>query len=361
MRSTKLEVNLSSFYENVKNIKKLAPNKEIMPVIKANAYGTYINKRLDVLNHFSIVAVALVEEGVEIRKLGYQGDIFVLNQPSIHDIDDIIEYQLTVGLSNLSFLDECISRNASFPVHLEIETGMNRTGILFSELNLFLDTLENSNLIVEGIYSHFSSADFDSEYSNLQIENFSTALNYCESRNYQFKYIHMEASNGLLNCNLDFTNLIRPGLLLYGYEPFHGAISKIPLKPVCRLLSEVTFLKTVPEGSKIGYSQKYTCDIDTSVATIPIGYGDGYRRSLSNKGNIYINHRKAPIIGSICMDSFMVDVTGIRVQVGDEVVLFDSNHILLDELADLCDTINYELLCTIGDRVPRVFNGGENE
>ena len=355
MRATKLEVNLNQFYDNLEKIKNYVSGKEIMPVVKANAYGTYINKRLDVLEHFKIVAVALVSEGVEIRKLGYQGDIFVLNQPTISDIDDIDKYHLTIGLSDLQFLKKCIEKKVCFPVHLEMETGMNRTGIQFEYLEEFLEVLKTSMLDIQGIYSHFSSADFDKDYSFEQINKFKKALNFCQDKGFSFQYIHMSASNGLLNYKLDFTNLVRPGLLLYGYEPYPDAFSKLSLKPICRLVSEISFLKRVEEGEKIGYSQKYTCDIPTFVATIPVGYGDGFRRCLSNKGYVYINKRKAPIIGNVCMDSFMIDVTGIRVNVGDPVILFDSDHILLEEVADMCDTINYEILCTIGDRVPRVF------
>ena len=355
MRVTKLEVSLDAFYHNVQLLRELVPNKEIMPVFKANAYGTYLQTKLEVLNQFKIVAVALTQEGVEIRKLGYKGDIFLLNQPSIEELDDICKYHLTVGLSDFSFLKECISKEVKIPVHLEIETGMNRTGILLDDLNRFIDLLNKSSLEVKGIYSHFSSADYDMNYTNQQIELFKESISVCKSRGFTFDYIHISASSGILKCSLDFTNLVRPGILLYGYEAFKGSFKRFDFKPVCRLISEVSFVKRVPEGSKIGYSQTYTCDQDSLIATIPIGYADGYRRELSNKGYVFINGKKAPIIGKICMDSFMVDVTGIRVQTGDKVVLFDSNHITLDEIAEMCNTISYELLCTISDRVPRIF------
>lgn len=360
MRATRLEVSIPSFLSNVKKIREYT-NKEVMPVVKANAYGTYLNERMDVLNQFSIVAVALVDEGVKIRSLGFQGDIFVLNQPSIDEIDLIEEKQLSIGISDLSFLEECIYKKATFPVHLEIETGMNRTGIFLSDLEHFLELLSTSSLKVDGIYSHFSSADFDEDYSKMQIKKFEDALDFCECRGFTFRYIHISASNGLLNYPIPFTNLVRPGILLYGYEPFPGSNSLIPVEPVCRLVSKITFLKTVSKNEKIGYSQKYTCIKDTKVATIPIGYGDGYRRCLSNKGYVFINDKKAPIIGNVCMDSIMVDVSHISCSVGDEVILMDSTHISLDEIAVLCNTINYEILCTIGERVPRVFIGGDYE
>jgi alanine racemase len=157
MRATHLEVDVSQFYENIKIIKEYVNGKEIMPVIKANAYGTYLNRNMDVLSHFPIVAVALVQEGVDLREDGYEGDIFILNQPSIGDIEDIVNYHLTVGLSDLTFLEECIEKEASFPIHLEIETGMNRTGLNVEQIDQFLDLLSHSNLTLEGLYSHFSS------------------------------------------------------------------------------------------------------------------------------------------------------------------------------------------------------------
>ena len=354
MSCSKLEVNVLEFQNNIRKIKEYA-GKEVMPIIKANAYGTYLNKRIDVLEMFPIVAVAEVDEGVTLRENGYKNEIFVLNQPSMSDIDNIVKNKLTIGISSINFLEECIKKKAKFNVHLEIETGMNRTGIQLDNLFAFIDKIKNSNLKVEGIYTHFSSADYDPEYTNFQINNFKEALALCKDNGLEFKYIHMSASNGILKYDLDFTNLVRPGIIIYGYDSYPGSCEVLDLKPICKLKSEVTFLKTVKAGAKIGYSQSYTCDIDSVIATIPIGYADGYRRSLSNKGYVYINGKKAPIVGNICMDGLMVDVTGIRVEVGDEVIIFDNEHITIDELSKLCNTINYEFLCTIGDRITRVF------
>lgn len=357
MRNTRLEVDIDQFYENVSLISSWC-GKEILPVIKANAYGTYLNHRLDVLSSFSIVAVALVEEGVFLRQLGYQGVIFILNQPSVDEISTIQEYSLSVGLCDFSFLEECIKRDSSFPVHIEVETGMNRTGVSLSNFSSFLDFIQKSSLLLEGIYSHFSSADTDSSYSKKQISIFQEALEIASSKGISFRYIHMSASNGILNYPLPFTNLVRPGILLYGYEPYFQASSKIPVKPICRLVSQITFLKTVSKGEKIGYGQSYTCLKDSTIATIPIGYGDGYRRELSNRGEVAICGVLCPIVGNVCMDSIMVDVSGVNCHVGDDVILMDSSLIPLEKIASICHTIGYEILCTIGSRVPRFFIGG---
>ena len=321
MKNSILEVDLNNIKYNLELISKLT-NKEIMPIIKANGYGTYINKNIDFLNRYNIVAVAEVSEALELRNIGYKKDIFVLNQPYIEDINNIIDNNIIVGISSKEFIKEIL--NTNMRCHLEIETGMNRTGIQLDNLFAFIDKIKNSNLKVEGIYTHFSSADYDPEYTNFQINNFKEALALCKDNGLEFKYIHMSASNGILKYDLDFTNLVRPGIIIYGYDSYPGSCEVLDLKPICKLKSEVTFLKTVKAGAKIGYSQSYTCDIDSVIATIPIGYADGYRRSLSNKGYVYINGKKAPIVGNICMDGLMVDVTGIRVEVGDEVIIFDN-------------------------------------
>ena len=358
MRVTKLEIDLDKFNNNIKKIKEYT-NKELMPVIKANAYGTYINKRLDIINQFNIVAVALVDEGIQLRKDGYKNEIFILNQPSKEEIENIEQYRLTIGLSSKEFLEEIINKNIT--IHLEIETGMNRTGIKIDELDYFLNRIANSKLKIDGIYSHFSSADFDDDYTKKQIDIFEKSIKIINSHNINPKYIHISASNGILNYKIDITNIVRPGIIMYGYEPFKGANKVIDIEPIATYKTKIPYIKNSHKGEKIGYSQKYTCDKDMIIATIPIGYADGYRRDLSNKGEVLVNNKKCRILGNICMDSCMIDITEANAQVGDEVILFDNKNILLDEIADICDTINYEILCTISNRVQRIFKGGNNE
>lgn len=358
MRNTRLEVDLTKFKENIQKIREYCPNKEIMPVIKANAYGTYVNKRLDILNDFNIVAVAIVDEAINLRKLGYKKDIFVLNQPSVSEINEIIEYNLIVGISSEEFIDECLKEKMMIRCHLEIETGMNRTGIKLDNLERIIKTTKDK-LKIEGAYTHFSSADFDDDYTKKQIERFKKAVDLIKSKGIKLKYIHSSASNGLLNYKLDFTNMIRPGIIMYGYEPFKGAKNKINIEPICKLKTNITFLKECNKDDKISYSQKYTCRDKTFVATIPIGYADGLRRALTNKGYVIIKNHKCSIIGSVCMDSCMIDVSDVEnVKVNDEVYIFDEINITLESIAEKCDTINYEILCTISDRVPRIFIGG---
>lgn len=357
MRKTFLEVDLNKFTNNIKKIKKYIKNKEIMPVIKANGYGTYINKRLDILNLFNIVAVALVDEAIELRTLGYNKEIFVLNQPDIHEIELIDKYNITIGLSDFTFLNEMIKYNKEFNIHLEIETGMNRTGINIENLDKYIKIIKKSKIKIEGIYSHLSSADYDKKYTEKQINIFKEALKILNNSLINPKYIHISASNGILNYeDLEFTNLVRPGIIMYGYESFKGSNDIIKTEPICKLKSTISFIKEVDANESISYSQKYITKEKSIIATIPIGYGDGYRRNLTNNSYVLIKGKKANIVGTICMDSFMVDITEINdVKVGDEVIIFDNENITLEELADKCNTINYEILCNINNRVPRLF------
>ena len=356
-RPTALEVNLDNFKYNIEQIRKfLKPETVIMPVIKAEGYGTYINTRLDIINDFDIVAVAIVDEGVELRNLGYKKDIFVLNQPYITEIDKIEENNLIVGVSSREFIEEVKKKNSKLRVHIEVETGMGRTGVELNNLNNFISMLkENPNIKVEGVYTHLSSADEDFEYTKHQLEKFEKAVEKVKE-NFDIQYVHSLASNGIINFKEYQHNLVRPGIIMYGYESGNGIKEKIDLRPVATLKSKITFLKEVDIDTSISYGRRFVTKRKSKIATVPVGYADGLRRVLSNLGEVVINGKKAPIIGSVCMDSFMVDVTDIdNVSIGDDVYIWDNKLITLEDIAKQCDTINYEILSTIGKRVPRKF------
>lgn len=355
-RPTVLEIDLNNFRYNINQIKKIVGNNvKIMPVIKANAYGTYINQRLDVINEFDIVAVATVDEGVFLRNIGYEKEIFVLNQPYQDEINKIIENNIVVGISSYSFAEKLASTGKDVTVHVEIGTGMGRTGVHPYKIEQYLEKLAH-NIKVEGIYTHFSSADVDDDYTKKQLHSFTVAVNKAKEILGDIKYIHAAASNAILNYPESHFNLVRPGIIIYGYPAAEDTLEKIDLKPVAKLKSKVTFLKTVDAGTSIGYSRSYITTKETKVATIPIGYADGFRRDFSNGWNVFINGQMVPIIGKVCMDGFMADVTELDdVQVGDDVIIWDNENIKLEQLSDKCGTINYEILSTVGVRVPRKF------
>jgi len=353
-----LEINLNNFKHNINQIRKIIKdNVEIMPIIKANAYGTYINTRLDILNEFNIVGVANVSEGIFLRNIGYQKDIFILNQPYIEEIPNIIKYNLIIGISSNEFIDNLNNIKDKIRIHIEIGTGMGRTGINPFRTEEFIKKIKmNKNIIIDGIYTHLSSADSDYEYTKNQLKNFDIAVNTAKRLINTIRYIHSSASNGIINFPNSHYNLVRPGIIIYGYPSSNNTYEKINIKPICTLKSKITFLKTVPKNTSIGYGRSYITNKEMTIATIPLGYSDGIKRCLSNKGYVLINNKKANIIGNICMDSFMVDVSNIEnVKLNDDVYIWNNEQITLEDISSLASTINYEILCNISNRVPRKF------
>lgn len=357
-RATVMEINISNFKYNIEQIRnKVGRQKTLMPIIKANAYGTYINKRLDIINEFDIVGVAIVDEGIELRKLGYEKEIFVLNQPYEMEIDKIIENNLTIGVSSLSFINKMGEFKDEIKMHLEIGSGMGRTGIHPDHVEQYvLEIQKYPNIKIEGIYTHLSVADTDKEYTEKQLVSFDKAVEKLKLLIGDIKYIHASASNGLVNYNNEKYNLVRPGIIMYGYKAADDTLEKIDIKPIAKLKSKITYLKEVIKGTSISYGRTFVTERETKIATIPIGYADGLRRILSNNFEVYINGVKSPIIGKICMDGFMADVTNVPdVKLGDDVIIWDNENITLEEIAKKCDTINYEIISTISSRVPRKF------
>lgn len=357
-RQSILEISTSAFKHNIEEIKKIiGPNKDIMYVMKANSYGTYLNKNISLIKDFKIIATAIVKEAVELRELGFENEIFVLNQPYLEDIDNVVKYNVTIGIASLSFLEQLSKLKSNFTIHLELETGMGRTGFNIADLDNVLKFLQTTkNIKVEGVYTHLSSADKDQEFTNSQMTLFKQGVAKIKEYYKDIKYIHAEASNGILNVNDAICNLVRPGILLYGYHPADNMPKTLDFRPVAKLKSHVLFIKEVPKGTSISYGRTFITPKKMTIATIGIGYADGIRRNLSNKGKVIIKDKIVPIVGTVCMDSFMIDVTDIKdVKVGDYVYIWDNENITLEEIAEECNTINYEILSTISNRVPRVF------
>ena len=360
VRETKLIVDLNAIKFNLEQIQaKLGNNTGIMPVIKANAYGVGVDRVLDVIKDLSIpmVAVAIVDEGIYLRNIGYKGNIFVLNQAYEDEISKIQEYNLTCGVSAVSFIDKLGESGEDVKVHIEIGTGMGRTGIRTSRTGEFISHIKKyPNIKVEGIYTHFSSSDSDEEYTKKQISSFQRAVDVATEMLGELPYIHSSNSAGILNFPEASYTLVRPGIMIYGYLPDESLKEKIELKPSCKLRSIISYKKTVKEGTSIGYNRTHITKRETVIATVPIGYADGVRRLLGNKGNVVIGGKLAPIIGNICMDSFMIDITDIEnAEIGTEVFIWDNENIKLEEVATKCQTINYEILSSISARVKREY------
>ncbi len=360
MRETILEVDTKEFRSNIEKISRITNGKTIMPVVKANAYGTYLNYKSEIMNTFDTVCVATVDEAIYMRKTGYKNDIIVLNQPCVGDIENIVRFKVIVGLSEMEFLKELTKVEKQVRVHLELETGMNRTGIRENELNDFMGVLkEASNIVVEGIYTHFSSADCDEEYTNKQMERFEYGVKIIKEKFDTIKCIHSSASPGILHVKDDISNCVRPGILIYGYYPSENEKEIIDVKPICKLRAKISHIYDVEPGESVSYGRHFISERKTKVAVVQIGYADGLRREMSNRGEVVIKGKKAPIIGNVCMDSCMVDITDIssdvEVEIGDDAYIWDNDTITLEDVARKCNTINYEILSTISSRVIRKF------
>ena len=260
-----------------------------------------------------------------------------------------------MGISSYDFAEKLGATKEPVKVHLEIGTGMGRTGVHPYRIDKYIENLA-SNIIVEGIYTHLSAADVDDTYTLKQLHSFNVAVEKAKEMLGDIKYIHAAASNGIVNFPDSHFNLVRTGIIMYGYASAEDTLDKIDIKPIASLKGKITFLKTVKPGTSIGYGRSYITERESKVATVPIGYADGFRRTYSNGWKVMVRGKKVPIIGKVCMDSFMVDVTDVEdVALGDEVIIWDNENITVEDLAVRCDTINYEILCSISDRVPRKF------
>ena len=361
VRQSELIVNLNCLKYNILSLQEKLTNKaKLMPVIKANAYGLGVAQILDTIQQLGInqVAVAIVDEGIELRELGFDGMIFILNQPDIAEIPSIVRYNLIPGVSSSNFIEKFgKSSGRTHHIHIEIGTGMGRTGIRPDNVEEFINLIRKyENIKVDGIYTHFSCSDCDDNYTKKQISNFNFAVEKAKELLGNIRYIHACNSAGIVNYPEAHYTLVRPGIMLYGYLPEDSLCNKIELKPSVVLKSKITYIKEVPPKTSIGYGRTFVTKRTTKVATIPLGYADGIRRALSNNGNVVINNKLAPIIGRICMDSFMVDITDLDdVVPNNDVYIWDNKNITLEQVSEQCDTINYEILSTISYRVPRKY------
>lgn len=366
-RPTLAEIDLKALAFNYRQIKKRLPRGvRILAVVKADAYGhgaLPISQTLERLG-VEYLGVAIPEEGIELRKGGIRTPILILGGIYPGSADEIIKYGLTPVVFDLNSLKE-LSRagereEKKVKVHIKVDTGMGRLGVPFSEFPKFLERMGRfPYLEVEGLLSHFALIDEGEGYTQGQWEKFQKAISILRNAGIPCKYFHM-ANSGIITLYPNFSaNLVRPGIMLYGSYPSLRFQTLIKLKPVLTLKTRIHFLKSVPVGSKIGYGGTFVTKRETLIATLPIGYADGYSFQLSNQGEVLVRGRRAPIVGKVCMDFMMVDVTEVqKVNFGDEVVLIGKqgqDQITADEIAEKIGSIPYEVLCLIGKRVPRIY------
>lgn len=356
MRSTQLIINLNNIENNIDSIKKyLGSSVEIMPIVKANGYGTHLNYCADILNQFNYVGVALLDEAIRLKNNGYKNNILILYPLSRTELKIAIKEKFIVNGSNIfELIDDCTD---TIKIHLEIETGMGRTGLQESRIDQYIDMLKsNKNIIVDGIFTHLSSSGSDKLFSMNQINKFERIVKKFADNNINPNYKHICCSGGLKNYQDYVYNMVRIGLLIYGYYPNDSLKDEIDLKPSMTLKTDIIFLKEINAGDTIGYNQNFIAKRKTLVATIPFGFADGLIGLETGKPYVIVNNKVAKIIG-ICMDNMMLDVTDIQdISIGDEVYIWDNDKLTIEEIGDWCNGIcNYEVMTSITERVPRIF------
>lgn len=368
MRATRAEIDLAAIRHNIHQIRSvLKPATSITAVVKANAYG---HGAIPV-SHAALsagadcLAVAIPEEGVELREAGFTVPILILGLALPEQSDIIAEQELTATvcteeqlLALVQAADRCAKQ---VRVMIKVDTGMNRVGLRPENLLTFIELIQSCpQLILRGVFTHLATADAaDKAYAYQQLQAFEQAIEQTVKANISLPFISAGNSAGVIDLPDSHFTTVRPGIILYGLPPSHEMHHQLDLIPAMSLHTKVVHVKEVLPGSPISYGCTYRCSEKTWLATLPIGYADGYHRILSNKASVLIGGKRRPVVGRVCMDQIMVDIGPVcDVAVGDDVVVFGkqgSEEITVTELADLADTINYELLCAISPRVPRVY------
>lgn len=363
------EVDLDAIKHNMSEIKKISKNKDIIAVVKADAYGHGAVDLAPILLESGAkkFAVAVLTEALELRKNNVNIPIIILGYTPIEFATELLYQDIEQTVTSLEYAKELneIAKEGktTIPIHIAIDTGMGRIGFLTNEKSIqeIQQISEMSNLKIVGAFSHFATADEkDKEYSEYQKDEFRKLVKELENRGVQLGEKHIYNSAAIVDFDDEDFDAVRPGIILYGYYPSNEVKKEnIKLKPALTLKSNVVHVKTLPKGKYISYGRKFVTEKESIIATLPIGYADGYTRLLTNKAKVIINGKLAPVVGSICMDQCMVDVTDIEdVKIGDEVILIGESgdaKFNADDIADLLGTINYEIICMIGKRVPRVY------
>lgn len=365
-RPTWVEIDLSALAANYRLLKKRLPvGTRMMAAVKANAYGhgiLEVSKKL-VRCGVDYLGVASVDEALLLRSSGLAVPILNLGAFLKGDAEAMVDAGITATVADLDaarHLDRVArSRKKRAKIHIKVDTGMGRLGVWHKEADSFvLKACALRGLEVEGIYTHFPSADSDEAFTRSQIVAFCSLVSTLHFKGVDIPLKHSANSVAVLGFRDAHFNLVRPGLALYGLHPKDEWLGKIDLSPVLSFKTRVVYVKRVSKGRSISYGRTYVTKKETAIATLPVGYGDGYNRLLSNKGRVLIRGGFHPIVGRICMDQTMVDAGTAAVKVGEPVVLIGSQKgrlIRTEEIARACSTIPYEVVCWISPRVPRIY------
>jgi alanine racemase len=365
---TWVEVDLDRFRRNLGAIRAVIGNtRRILLVVKADAYG---HGAVEIAHHaveagVNMLGVATLHEGIELRASGITAPIVILSPSLEGEVDEIVEHRLTPSVGSVAFAERfsarCVAQQVVGRFHVEVDTGMGRTGVDDAEAVDFVARVVTlPNLRLEGMYTHFPDADRGStDVTEEQVRRFGEVLRALELRNIRVPIRHAANSAGLLSVPDSCLDMVRPGILAYGFYPTAEVPRTVRVEGILSFRTRVVQLREIPPGRHISYGRTYRTERWTRIAVLPVGYGHGYPWQLSNRGEVLVRGRRAAIIGRVTMDLTMVDVTGIQdVAVGDQVILWGEQgggHIGLDEVATWAGTIPYDLLCSMGKRVVRVY------
>ncbi|HHS50228.1 MAG TPA: alanine racemase [candidate division Zixibacteria bacterium] len=361
-------VDLDAFRENIANILRWVEKRAVILAVKANAYGHGVvpicrEARSAGIEHFG---VATVDEGVQIRQAGIEGEIIVLTPATLEQIETIVEFDLHPNVVSQTFAHalsvEAERQGKKAACHIEIDTGMGRTGFWFSDAIGEIAHISQLPFVeIAGIFSHFPVADStrksDIDFTKLQLRRFSVIAEKLKELGISPPLIHLSNSAGILSHPV-YGNGIRPGILAYGLYPSAETASTVKVKPALSLYSRVIQVRDYPPGTSISYGRTYTTRGRERIAVFRAGYGDGLRRALSNRGFVLIRGKRFPIVGRVCMDMTMADVTGSEVELDDIVVILGEDNggrITAEDHAIWAGTLNYEILTGLSERVKRLY------
>lgn len=368
------EINLDALAFNMRNIRKIT-NKDamIMAVIKADAYGHGVTECAKTLleNGADRFAVATLNEAMELRKTFSDTPILILGSSVESEAEDIIKNNITPNVYTYSFAktlsDKAVELDRAVKIHIKLDTGMSRIGFVVTDgdneevINEIKRISELPNVIIEGMFSHFSTSDeADETYTRMQFARFMYVYDSLKEQGVEIPIKHICNSAGIMMYPEYHLDMVRPGIILYGMYPSDEVDkSRLELKYVMSLKSSITYVKEIEDRRGVSYGKEYIADGMAKIATVPIGYADGYTRLLAKKARIAVNGKLYPIAGRICMDQCMIDVaSGNNIKRGDEALIFGDGAVTADDLANWLGTINYEITCMVSRRIPRVYIKG---
>lgn len=375
VKRTWTEISLDNAKKNFELIKKKIGDTKLCCVIKADGYGhgavslAAMYERLGA-DYF---AVSNLDEAKELRDYNISLPILILGFTPVENAADLSALNITQAVFSSDYAEalskQCVKSKINVKVHIKLDTGMSRIGFMCQEfprdnnsIKEIKKVCELDGLDVEGVFTHFCVSDSDAEgkeFTDKQYSNFKHTINSLKENNIEFKVVHCSNSGAIEDYPETYCDMVRAGIILYGLAPSPLLKDRLPLKPCMSMKTVIALVKTIKKGATVSYGRTFTAEKDIKIATVPVGYADGFIRAYAKDGYMIVNGKKAPIVGRICMDQTMLDVTDIDgVKTGDEVIVFGSGERgerTADDLAVCADTINYEVVCTISKRVPRLF------